>query len=221
MGLIVEGRIESPLLQEALAAGGGVTLELVDLRTLDAVESRFLYWVVGPDDAVDAFEVGLEEDPTVEDHRVLADVDDRSLVRVTLSEAGRRAATYEIAWEQDIVVLDLTVTRGGMHVVARLPTREALLAYRDGLVERDIPFNIERLFREEGDEDLPDSRFGVTTAQREALLAAFEAGYFAVPRETELKAVAEEVSISSQALSARLRRGQAALIRNTLALETT
>lgn len=219
MGLIVEGHIESPLLQEALAAASDVTLELVDIRTLSSDERRFLYWAVGED--VDAFATGLDDDPTVESHRMLAELADRRLVRVTLSEAGTRAATYEVAWEQDIVIVDLTVIPGGMHVLARLPSREALLAYRDVLLERDVPFNVERLFREEGDGDVVSDRFGITPAQREALLAALEAGYFEVPRETELQAVAEEVSVSPQALSARLRRGQAALLRNTLALERT
>lgn len=221
MGLIVEGRIESPLLHEALAAAGDVTLELVDIRTLDADESRFLYWAVGAADDVDAFEAALDDDPTVETHRVLAELEDRRLVRVTLSEAGRRAATYEVAWEEDIVVVDLTVARSGMHVVARLPSRDALLAYQDTLDDRGVPFNVERLFREEDGGEGASGRFGVTPAQREALLAALEMGYFEVPRETELQAVAEEVSVSPQALSARLRRGQATLLRNTVALDPT
>lgn len=215
MGLIVEGDVESSLFQAALAAVPDVTLELVDIRTGDAGEGRFALWGRGGD--LDAFERALGADPTVADHRVLAAVDDRRLYRISLSEAGEGVATYRAAWEEDIVVVELTVREGGMHVLARLPSREALLAYRDVLDDHDVPFTIGRLFREMDDGAGRGDSYGVTEPQREALVAALEAGYFDVPRETELQAVAEEVSVSSQAFSARLRRGQAALVRTTLA----
>jgi predicted DNA binding protein len=43
--------------------------------------------------------------------------------------------------------------------------------------------------------------------QHEVLQLAFEEGYFAVPRETTLLELADQVGISDQAVSARLRRG--------------
>lgn len=219
MGLIVEGDVESSLFQAALAAVPDVTLELVDIRTGADGEGRFVLWGHGGD--LDAFERALGSDPTVAGHRVLAEVDDRRLYRISLSAAGEGVATYRVAWEEDIVAVELTVREGGMHVLARLPSREALLAYQDALVGHDVPFTIERLFSEVDDGAGRGDSYGVTEPQREALVAALEAGYFDVPRRAELQAVAEEVSVSPQAFSARLRRGQAALVRNTLASDRT
>ncbi|QGN07351.1 DNA-binding protein [Halorhabdus sp. CBA1104] len=53
---------------------------------------------------------------------------------------------------------------------------------------------------------------GLTEPQREALLAAAEQGYFAVPRDASLADIAAGLDISASSLSERLRRGQLALI---------
>ena len=47
----------------------------------------------------------------------------------------------------------------------------------------------------------------LTEAQREALDAALEAGYFQVPRGTNLVELADQLGISDSAASQRLRRG--------------
>ena len=112
--------------------------------------------------------------------------------------------TYEI---QEITVTEDTNIR------ARVPTREALFAYRDVCREKDIPFRIQRIFEESA---AAGDRYGITERQQEALTVALEEGYFDVPRETTLSAVAAKLDISAQALSARLRRGQANLLRNTI-----
>lgn len=48
----------------------------------------------------------------------------------------------------------------------------------------------------------------LTDKQREMMQTASDMGYFEVPREVGLAAVADEIGISSQAASERLRRGQ-------------
>lgn len=61
-----------------------------------------------------------------------------------------------------------------------------------------------------------DQRWDLTPAQAEALRAAHEAGYFAVPRETTAAEVAAELGISKSAFLERLRRGQSALLEQVL-----
>ncbi|MFB9806925.1 helix-turn-helix domain-containing protein [Haladaptatus pallidirubidus] len=63
-------------------------------------------------------------------------------------------------------------------------------------------------------------QYHITTDQEEALIAAFEAGYFNEPREVTLKDIAQEMEITRQSLAARLRRGYRNLIANTLLHET-
>lgn len=52
----------------------------------------------------------------------------------------------------------------------------------------------------------------VSEKQFEALSAALNMGYYAVPRRRTLEDVADEVGVSHQALSERLRRGQQGII---------
>lgn len=54
----------------------------------------------------------------------------------------------------------------------------------------------------------------LTSEQRDALARALEAGYFEVPRETTLIELADEIGISDSAVSQRLRRGLANLLRH-------
>lgn len=55
----------------------------------------------------------------------------------------------------------------------------------------------------------------VTPAQREALLAALELGYYTIPRRCETKDVADELGVSPQAVSQRLRRGHENVLQST------
>ncbi|MDY7081435.1 MAG: helix-turn-helix domain-containing protein [Halobacteria archaeon] len=61
--------------------------------------------------------------------------------------------------------------------------------------------------------------FGLTQVQRETLLLALRKGYFKIPRETTLVELAEELGISDQALSERMRRSMSQIITNTLIVE--
>lgn len=211
MSLIGEAEIGSPLLQGALAAAPEVVVHVEDIRTVDE-ETRLMVRAEGGD--FDAFEDGLETDPTIATHRFIAAFDGSQLYRVTLSAHGQARSTYDVALAQDIVVFDQRVTHEGMLVQARVPDREALATYREACREMDIPFEIRRLYS--SDESIETDRFGVTTAQAEALVHALETGYFDVPRRTDLQTMAAELDVSPQALSARLRRAQSNLVANTL-----
>ncbi|QZP37129.1 helix-turn-helix domain-containing protein [Halobaculum magnesiiphilum] len=60
-------------------------------------------------------------------------------------------------------------------------------------------------------------RFGLTPPQTEALRAAVEAGYFAVPRAASSEEVAAELGLSKSAFLERLRRAEATLYRDLFA----
>jgi predicted DNA binding protein len=61
------------------------------------------------------------------------------------------------------------------------------------------------------DEEAIARRWNVTPAQEEALRAAYDAGYFEVPKGASAQEVADELNISKSAFLERLRRGQATL----------
>lgn len=61
----------------------------------------------------------------------------------------------------------------------------------------------------------------LTPAQRETLELAVERGYFSIPRDTTLSELADQLGVSDQATSERIRRGvQALLVRRLDAAET-
>lgn len=62
----------------------------------------------------------------------------------------------------------------------------------------------------------PKRQWDLTQPQKAALLAALDAGYFAVPKGATATEVAEELSISKSAFLERLRRGQESLVRQAL-----
>jgi predicted DNA binding protein len=65
----------------------------------------------------------------------------------------------------------------------------------------------------------PMDEYGLTEPQREALVAAHRLGYFDHPRRATLADVADDLGISRQALSSRLRRGYRSLVENTVAVD--
>ncbi|ELY63997.1 helix-turn-helix domain-containing protein [Natrinema versiforme] len=208
MALIVEFEIQTPILRRTVESVSRIEIE--EIYQSETGQTKFISWVYGED--LEAVPAALAADDTVGEFTLLEEPEDRRLYSVTLSARGEDHLTYPTAAEYDIGYLEITVT-GATRIRARVPTREALFAYRDVCREKEISFRIKRIFDESvatGD------RYGLTERQREALLIALEEGYFDVPRETTLSAIAAKLEISDQALSARLRRGQANLLRNTV-----
>lgn len=216
MSLIAEITIQTPLLGAALARVPDLNLRTESIHLLGDDTAKGLVWAWGDD--FDSFERGLDDDPTVEEHVRLAAVDDRRLYRITYTEAGRKDLTYPTLAEYDCSILQTTGSYDGLELRIRFPSRDALVAYREACRERDIPFHLESLFWEEqvaGDGGRITT-YGVTDRQREALVRAFEMGYFDVPRRTTLDEVADEFDITNQAVSTRLRRGLQNLLKHTL-----
>lgn len=208
MSLIVEFELETPILRTAASAIE--TLRIEELYRTETGEPKLLFWAMGEE--FDAFERALGADDSVDRFAELESLAERHLYSVVLSEEATSKLTYPVAAEHDIGILDIVVTETTV-VRARVPSREALRAYREGCLERDVGFLVRRIYQEHRTET---AQYDLTAHQREALLTALERGYFEVPRTITLSEVAAELDISDQALSARLRRGQANLLWNTL-----
>lgn len=141
-----------------------------------------------------------------------------------------------IEWAQATKLLAPEVTdRDGFVLEARSTTTERggrgwherwLLPDGDALHDiwqhaRDQGFEFEVLeYREQGrgGPGFPEPT-ALTDQQREALVLAFERGYFTEPRETSLEELGESIGISPTAFGGRLRRGMKGLIGMTLVAE--
>ena len=64
------------------------------------------------------------------------------------------------------------------------------------------------------------AEYDLTETQREALLLAWERGFYQSPREATLDEIAEELGITGQSFGSRLRRGTHRLIGSTLVSPT-
>jgi predicted DNA binding protein len=219
VSVIAEFEKEARVIRDTLEAVPDVTVTVDGVQWLPESPAKVHFEAGGGD--LDAFEEALAEDPTVTAFRRLSSVTGGRLYRATLSSNGQGKSTYHLVADQDGLVLHMTARSDTAHVRARFPSREALFAYQEACRERDIEFSLDRLFTEDAGATTGGDRFGLTEPQQEALLAALERGYFEVPRRTRLEAVADDLGISTQALSTRLRRAHSNLLRHTLAANDT
>ncbi|WP_171908131.1 helix-turn-helix domain-containing protein [Natrialba sp. SSL1] len=213
MSLIVEYELRTPILESAAQAVQKLQIE--ELYGSQAGTAKLLFWAFGDDFA--AFEDALESDETIDTYTTLESFSDRSLYSVTLTEAAATKLTYPLAAEYNIALIDIVVNNETV-VSARVPSRETLLEYRERCLEKGVGFQVRRMYHEH---EAETKQYGLTEHQREALHVALDRGYFDVPRAATLSDVADELGISDQALSARLRRGQANLLWHTIADEPT
>jgi predicted DNA binding protein len=167
-------------------------------------------WVEDAD--ADAVRSALEDAPSAGDATILEDVDHRVLVRAAWNRSATNLLSGIVA--ADLTVLTATVEDDEWRFVVRADDADAVSTFGSFCREHDIPFEVERV----GSLSTVarGSRYDVTEAQHEALLLAYERGYFDSPRRTSLEELAAEVGISRQALANRLRRGHRRLVERTL-----
>lgn len=183
----------------------------VERMVVDGREQATPYfWVAG--DAVDEFEAALDDDLTVADVVLLDSNDEGRFYRATWRERVR-GILYAIA-EETATIMAATCDGGTWQMRMLFADQETLSNFHDYCAVYDVGLELQRLY----DPVNPDTfgRYEVTAEQEEILREALDSGYFAVPRELSLEELADRVGISPNAASARLRRGYANLVRNTL-----
>jgi predicted DNA binding protein len=177
-----------------------VTVELEPLVPLGR-DSQYL-WVIG-DEYPHAVDV-IRTMNAVESVETLDTLPDRALLRVRWSDTD--TPLVDLADEEGAIVTEAVGTADGWTVSVRFPDDSALAAFYDGCRQRGIQLEFRGIYV--SDVDTSDG-FGMSPVQRETVEAAFEMGYFDVPRGTTIAAIAEVLDVSEQAVSERLRRGLA------------
>ncbi|WP_084186442.1 helix-turn-helix domain-containing protein [Haladaptatus litoreus] len=86
----------------------------------------------------------------------------------------------------------------------RFQSHDRLAEFYNHLTAADINLHLDRVFSLT-EKDSGGYTLGLTPEQREALVMAYERGYFATPSEITLQEMADELNISSQAFSKRIR----------------
>jgi predicted DNA binding protein len=154
----------------------------------------------------------LDTDPTVQSYELVDWTDQTGIYYIEHTPETKLISS---------VVTDVngflvhTETKGnGWLVRLLLPDREALNTIWEYASENDISLDIIEIY---GNTDSGgESSYGLTDEQRTALVTAYENGYFGEPRDISLNEVADEIGLSSTAMSGRLRRGMRNLIAATI-----
>jgi hypothetical protein len=98
----------------------------------------------------------------------------------------------------------------------RFPDNDALSAFKQACDRSDLPTDVRRVYDEREPEEPTEPVYGLTGPQREALLLAVRNGYYDIPRRETTVELAEELGISDQAVTERLRRAITTLVQNSL-----
>jgi len=149
-----------------------------------------------------AFEDTLATDPTVADSEVFAAYGDRRTYRLTIAPDVPVMTEHVASFGDEL--LDLRSTAAGWRVRIRTTDRASIRAFLSFCAEQDIDCRLARIF--ESSDPIGEMAVPVESDAFEILAAAFEAGYFEVPRETSLAELAEHFDVSESTMSVRLRR---------------
>ncbi|WP_440010555.1 helix-turn-helix domain-containing protein [Halomicrococcus sp. SG-WS-1] len=187
----------------------------VEIERVAADEERITpyFWAAGDD--FSTFEDALERDDTIQDIVTLEEHDEERFYRGHWKQDSDEI-THAVSLVE-ATILEASSDDSEWDVRMLFPDEQTLTEFHDYCSERDIAFELTRLYDSRHPEAL--GKYEITPKQREALLTALDSGYFEVPRTTGLEGIADNLDISRNALSTRLRRGHANLIRNTLSHE--
>lgn len=111
-------------------------------------------------------------------------------------------------------LLSATGTANAWEFELRFPTHEALGEFQEYCVNAHIPLEVGRIYNPVRPGN--SMWYGLTTAQRETLVRAVRGGYYSIPRQLSTQELAEELGISDQAVTERLRRAIETLVENSL-----
>lgn len=196
LGTVLSGLPEMHLELERIVPTGNMIMPFV--------------WATGDDHG--AFEENVRNHPSVKEFLVLDRIGDSGLYRIEWENAP--TDLIEGIAEADAVVLQ---AHGNERWVFRLRfiDHDRLSRFHNYVIEHDTTIHIERTYTLT-EENERGYRFDLSSEQREALVLALQRGYFATPSEASLDELADELGISRQALSKRIRRGNEKVLRRIL-----
>lgn len=153
----------------------------------------------------------LDADPDVERATLVAAFDDGGLFRVDWGSNVQ--LLVQMITNSQATILDLSSRGNRWSLRVLYPSREDLATTASFCERHELSFEVESIRSFDGG---TGGRYGLTAEQYETLRVAWERGYFRIPREADLSDLGEELGLSHQAVSERLRRGHEQLLENVL-----
>ena len=212
MSIIAELRFPSDefVLARTMATHPEVVFEF---EQLVPTTGRLLPYLWASDGDLDVDEI-VAADPTLDDVSLVDDLEEGGLFRVEWADTG--GSFVDGFANGDEAILQAVGRDGEWFCKLRFESRRSISDFQTYCSDRDVSFTLLRL----NDTQVPKlAQFDMTTAQRDAIVVALQMGYFSVPRECELSDVAEALDLSPNAVSERIRRGEANLFRSALTID--
>ncbi|WP_435184975.1 helix-turn-helix domain-containing protein [Halobellus sp. EA9] len=205
-------RAEHPdiVLTQTVAHDRSSKVKSVSEAGTDPTSGKFFYHIESSDFA--RFEAGLEMDRTVGAfERVIETRDRRAIYSFEYTDEAKILSPVISA--ANGVILDMKNDGRAWILTVWIPDRTDLVHLWEYAQQHGIDIE---LLRVNEYASLGHTDAGLTDSQRDALLVAFETGYFEEPRDATLGEVADELDISQPAASGLLRRGVKRLIASSL-----
>jgi hypothetical protein len=186
--------------------------ELIELETMVPLGQKAVPFFLVHDYIHDAFEEQVRKHPSVD--------------QVTEIDRHNGERLYKLHWDttndhffnaMSKAEAQLLSAKGGAQewqFELRFPSHDHLSRFHELCENARIDFEVERIYNPTKPTIGP--WYGLSEQQRETLMRAVEGGYYSIPRRLSTQELAEEFSISDQAVTERLRRAIITLTENTL-----
>lgn len=214
-GFVAEFTVSSPEIRGEATFIPEVELDMVDQYRGRENLFHGIFWVDAPD--YTAFEESLSESDLIADWERLVDRPDKRLYNLTVARGRGLSRLVELSREYNIIWQRTSVQDGALRIRAIIPDREALAGFHTAIREDGYEFSLHRVTS-----DIESGLSGepsLSKRQREALVLAYERGYYEQPRQVSLAEIGDELGISESAVSGRLCRGISTLLDETLPVE--
>jgi predicted DNA binding protein len=168
-----------------------------------------------PDEAsLEEFEAAIEAEDFAENLRVVVEGETDRVYALDVNLD--RPLLQNVAANLGINVLSSHTRAGtdGWTLELEVPERQALREFLSFCEKAGITFETRRLFSPDASRE--GTNFGLSELQHETLMVALESGYFDVPRQVSQRELARKLNASPAAVSQRLRRAVATLLRNSI-----
>lgn len=168
------------------------------------------FWVRGG--TRQTLEIDVKESEYIKNLVAVDEIDDNTLYRVEWVSGYEDLVRGIVANRGTILEAR---GDGEWYFQLRFLDHQHLADFYNYCTANDLDIHVDRVYTLT-EESLQGRLFDLTEEQREALVLAVDRGYFATPRETSMGALAEELDISQQSFSDRLRGGNEKILQNVL-----
>ena len=185
----------------------------VEIERVVPASGRVMPYIWGHGTDLAAFETAIQENPQVKHLSVLDRLEDSALYKIEWEDPAKEFISGVANSEATILSAH---SDDEWNFEIRFEDHAGLARFAQYCADNDIQYRLNRVVSL-SDTDRSGRRGLLTDSQYEALSLALEQGYFEIPRGVTLSELAEQLGVSVQAVSERLRRAVETLVEAALA----